>query len=138
MPTPPCEPSIEPSIVLWRIGFVVHVLILLTIIMLADLGLLPFDVNRYPHLDKVGHCLSMGLAAYLADRSTRRWRISQGRLSLPAAPLIVLALAGLEEGTQLHFASRSASLGDLLADCAGITIACLINPIGSRMTRTVC
>lgn len=98
-------------------------LFILLIIVLADTGNLGFLHLLTAHnLDKVGHFILYGILTLLIDLTllqSRRFTLRPGLLVLRAG-LILSLFIGLEELSQLFFASRSFDLVDLAFSYLGV------------------
>jgi len=77
-------------------------------------------ITAYPGLDKVGHFMLVGGAAFLLNLALglREWR-TLGRRWLLGGTLVAVAFT-IEEFTQMWFPSRTFDLLDLAADYCGI------------------
>lgn len=78
-------------------------------------------VANVPAGDKIGHFCLFGGLAFLVDRLWRRRDLSAGRLRVPAAAVVVLGLATLEELAQAFHPHRTLDIVDWLANLAGVT-----------------
>ena len=104
------------------VGFVLFIIL---IIVLDDAGRLPsvlavFYSFRYG--DKAGHFLLMGLMNFLVVLSFPFRRSTNLAKSSLVCSLVVGALVTLEEGSQVFFSTRTASLSDLASSYAGIIL----------------
>ncbi len=75
---------------------------------------------RIPNDDKVAHFFMVGLLAFLVNLSLSLSRVSFGKTAVLKGSLILMVFVTIEESSQAFFPSRSCSLGDLLANYAGI------------------
>lgn len=75
---------------------------------------------RLPYDDKLAHFLMVGMLALLANLSLHLSSFKIGRVNILKGSLPVLALATLEEGSQMFFSARTFSWGDLMASYLGI------------------
>jgi VanZ family protein len=113
----------QPIDLKWiTVGFVLFIIL---IIVLDDAGRLPsvlavFYSFRYG--DKAGHFLLMGLMNFLVVLSFPFRRSANLAKSSLVISLVVGALVSLEEGSQVFFSTRTASLGDLASSYAGIIL----------------
>jgi len=74
-----------------------------------------------PYADKLGHFALYGILAWLCVAALVEMRPTWGRLRVVLwGSLAVVVLASAEEASQLFFKSRTFSLLDLAASCAGI------------------
>lgn len=89
---------------------------------MAYLHILPTDLLRLPYTDKVLHFTLFGLVAFFGELwlDGRRW----GRL--PVSVVLPFSLAAAEELAQTLSPHRTADLGDLACDLAGMTLAWLL------------
>lgn len=78
------------------------------------------DFEQLPHLDKVVHFTLCGAVAFFLDGVLRRRAIRIGRLESPLAVPVVLVPAGIEEFLQRLSPHRTSSVGDFIADAAGV------------------
>lgn len=103
---------------------VLFALLIVLIIVLADLGALPWFLevwNDYPYGDKAGHFLLYGLLTLFVDLALFRSFRSQSRRRVAVMIGLVLALLiGLEEFSQQFIAERTFSLLDLAAGYLGV------------------
>jgi undecaprenyl-diphosphatase len=97
-----------------------QIAIALIVSQMAYLGMLPFDLLRWPLVDKALHFLLVGSIAFWLDLWLRGRTIKVGRWAVPLAVLIPFSLALLEEGVQFFSPLRSADVFDLLSDLAGL------------------
>jgi hypothetical protein len=104
------------------VGFVLFMII---IIVLDDAGRLPGVLAifySFHYGDKAGHFLLMGLMNFLVVLSFPIRRSANLAQSSLVCSLIVGALVTLEEGSQVFFSTRTASLADLASSYAGIIL----------------
>lgn len=89
---------------------------------MAYLHILPTDLLRLPYTDKVLHFTLFGMVAFFGELwlDDRRW----GRL--PVSVVLPFTLAAGEELAQTLSPHRTADLGDLACDLAGMTVAWLL------------
>lgn len=103
---------------------VLFALLIVLIIVLADLGALPWFLevwNDYPYGDKAGHFLLYGLLTLVVDLALFRSFRSQSRRRVAVMIGLVLGLLiGLEEFSQQFIAERTFSLLDLAAGYLGV------------------
>lgn len=103
---------------------VLFALLIVLIIVLADLGALPWFLevwNDYPYGDKAGHFILYGLLTLFVDLALFRSFRSQSRRRVAVMIGLVLALLiGLEEFSQQFIAERTFSLLDLAAGYLGV------------------
>ncbi len=108
---------------IYRIGFVLHSLLMSVLIISASSGWLPRVDGLHIHADKVGHAFFFGLLAFFLNgalgfrglwRGAPRW--------LPLGPIVVLLFAMTEEIAQLWLPCRTSSFGDFAADVVGVVL----------------
>ncbi|NER26214.1 MAG: VanZ family protein [Symploca sp. SIO1C4] len=106
----------------WTITFSVYLAILISISLLAYLGVLPTKISTIPYYDKILHFILVGMASYLSHKALGRKMISLSFLpfALPLAPLIITMLAAMDESLQALSPLRSCSLLDMSANLLGI------------------
>ena len=100
-------------------------LFLILIIVLDDAGRLPSVLAvfySFHYGDKVGHFLLMGLMNFLVVLSFPFRRPANLARSSLVCSLVVGVLVTLEEGSQVFFSTRTASLSDLASSYAGIIL----------------
>ncbi|MBW2260949.1 MAG: hypothetical protein JRG91_03170 [Deltaproteobacteria bacterium] len=111
----------------FRLAFVLHTGIVITVASLAYSGHLHLPRLFASPYDLLGHAVLIGLMGALLDgalgfrpltRWTPRW--------LGLGPSIIVALAGVEEILQVLSANRSSSLSDFLADVTGVVVLCTV------------
>jgi len=98
-------------------------LFIITIIILADLGMLDIlgMVNRIPFADKAGHFILYGILTLLIDLTLFRSHPEQNRYLLAVRCGLILAfLIGLEEFSQRYFINRTFDLVDLTFSYLGV------------------
>jgi VanZ family protein len=102
---------------------IAFVLFISLIIVLDDAGRLPSILAvfySFHYGDKAGHFLLMGLLNFLVVLSLPTRPSANFAHACLVASLVVGALVTLEEGSQVFFSTRTASLGDLASSYAGI------------------
>ncbi|MFK8003993.1 MAG: VanZ family protein [Polyangiales bacterium] len=89
------------------------------------------QINAIPHGDKLGHFSLMAIAAFLSNIALRgrAWR------GLLIGSIAVFVLITLEEVRQHFVPNRSFSVGDLVANTLGITLADLVYRYVRRVRR---
>lgn len=106
----------------WRWLLWPQIAIVVIITQMAYLNLIPFHFLQWPLADKVLHFVLFGAAVFWLniwwEGRIMRW----GKWAIPLAILIPLVLAATEEGLQALSPLRSASLGDLSSDVAGMIV----------------
>lgn len=114
---------IHISLLLFRLGLVIFLLIFATIILFADQGKLPGFIAAlyaFPYGDKVGHFMLMGSFSFLVNMSLACRKVHFSGRQFSTGSLGVTTLVTLEELSQVFFASRTFSLVDLGFSLAGI------------------
>ncbi len=100
--------------------------LILTIIILADLGKLPRGLRviyDFPYGDKLGHLVLFGLLNFLITLSFIRSRpLRSPEMVALSAGLVLAALIAFEEYSQKYFAKRTFDLSDLLAGYIGLAV----------------
>lgn len=105
----------------WFIGLALHVTFVTFVGVCAYLGVLPDPSPYFPRYDIPGHLVFIGLIAFFLDGALGFKSLFPQRLPwLRLAPVLVLALAGLEELAQALSPNRTCSLADFAADTIGI------------------
>ncbi len=105
----------------WRIGLGLHMTFVTCVGICAYLGILPNPSAYFPRYDIPGHLIFIGLIAFFLDGVLGFRPLFGERLPwLRLAPVLVLALAGLEELAQALSPNRSCSIVDFAADALGI------------------
>lgn len=106
----------------WRWLLWPQVALVIVITHMAYLDLIPAAVFIWPYTDKLMHFILFGAVVFWLNIwwSGRiiRWR----RWAIPLAIIVPLAIAAAEEGLQAFSLLRSASLGDLSCDVAGMVV----------------
>jgi polysaccharide biosynthesis protein VpsQ len=98
-------------------------LFIIGVIILADLGRLGglHGIYDIPYGDKVGHFTLYGLLGFVLDLSVFEARPLANKKSLAViTSLILIAVIGLEEISQIWIPTRTADVFDWLAGCAGV------------------
>lgn len=78
------------------------------------------SLERVPQADKAIHFAICGALAFFLDGVLRRRALRIGPLALPAAAVLILVPAGIEEFLQRYAVYRTSSLGDFVADVLGV------------------
>lgn len=107
------------------IATIAYFLVLLSIIVLADLGIarIPYHIAKHTTwLDKLGHFVLLGIASYLLNiaMACRVYQVRGWSFLLGSSILIVLS--SLEEISQLFRVNRGFEIWDLIFNCAGILV----------------
>ncbi len=116
-----------------------YALLLVGIVVVANVGgtneVFAF-VTRIPHGDKLGHFALIGLLAMGVDLAAGRRDLRRGRLRVPLAPAILLALVVAEELSQLALPTRTCDAGDLLADALGMVAFVSVGRLAAARLRS--
>ena len=105
----------------WLCGL--YFLLLLSIVVIADLGLIPYDLfQEMQNYDIYGHFILYGIASVLVHQAFRRQRIHLFNLSLPLGPFLFGLITFVEEYSQQFFPMRTYSVVDLAASLIGILL----------------
>jgi hypothetical protein len=115
------------SIRFWRMAFFAYMVVLLTIFLLAYLGLIPTKMQRLPLFDTLGHFILLGLASFLSHRALNRKSFCLGPLKLPAGPACSSLFIITEECLQSLSPIRSTTWSDMLANLSGIILFVLFD-----------
>lgn len=108
----------------WVITFGIYLVILLTIIGLAYLGILPVKVATIPFYDTLGHFILLGSASYLGHKALggQMLKIWPCPLTLPLAPIAISLFAMVDESLQALSPLRTSTLSDMAANLVGIWV----------------
>lgn len=107
----------------WIIAFIGYFMILLTIMLLADLGMLPLKfLAQIPYYDKIGHIILYGIASFLCHRATAKKMMAIFHYPIPLGPFIFSIFTIAEEMLQAILPHRTASVEDLLCSMLGIIL----------------
>ncbi|MEG4582848.1 VanZ family protein [Microcoleus sp. MON1_C5] len=116
----------------WIIACFVYVLILLSIMLLADTGNLVNFPLAHPPYDKLGHFILYGIASFLCHRATGKKNINLFNYSIPFGPAIFTLFTAAEEMLQAILPNRSASIEDFLFSFGGIAVFYWIGEVWDR------
>ncbi len=106
---------------LWIFSGIVYSFILLTIIILADLDVLPTNILlKIPFYDLLGHFFLYGIGGVLAHNILEKRFFLIGTVSFPAGPLLIGFFTLIEEILQYFIPFRNASITDFAAGIVGI------------------
>ena len=94
--------------------------LVLIITFMAYWGLIPYALLTWPFADKVLHMLLIGALAFWLNLWMPEWQAQVGRLRLPVAIALPLALATVEEIMQAWSPLRTFDLLDLASDGVGL------------------
>jgi VanZ family protein len=117
---------------LWIIASVVYLLFILSVMLVADLGLLVNFSPARPPYDKLGHFILYGIASFLFHRATGKKTVKLFNYKMPIGPAIFTVFTAAEELLQAILPNRSASIEDFLFSFAGIVIFYAIGEIWDR------
>lgn len=106
----------------WIIASVLYLLFILSVMLLADMGILVNFPLAHPPYDKLGHFILYGIASFLFHRATGKKTIDILNYKLPAGPLIFTIFTAAEELLQAILPNRTASIEDFLFSFSGIVI----------------
>jgi VanZ family protein len=107
----------------WRLAFALQLLVVVAIVIGAYLGRLPTFYARVPYADLLAHAVLFGLLAGFLDGALGHRALLRGRLPwLRLAPVLVLAVAAVEEVAQRLSPRRTSSLSDFAADVVGVIL----------------
>lgn len=104
----------------WRWLLWPQVAIAIIVTQMAYLDLLPSHLLRWPLADKVLHFVLFGAVVFWLNLWLKGRRLPVGPWAIPLAILLPLTIALLEEGMQILSPLRSADVGDLASDLAGM------------------
>lgn len=110
----------RPAMIRWLLWPQVSLAVMVTL--MAYLGLLPLYLLTWPFADKVLHMILIGALAFWLNLWIPDWRLQMGRLWLPVAIVLPLALATLEEMLQSLSPLRTFDLVDLASDLVGLLL----------------
>lgn len=113
----------------WIIASVLYLLFILSVMLLADMGILVNFPLAHPPYDKLGHFILYGIASFLFHRATGKKTIDILNYKLPAGPLIFTIFTAAEELLQAILPNRTASIEDFLFSFSGIVIFYAIGEI---------
>lgn len=112
-------PRVGPKV--WWLGLVTMLLVSGLLSLSAYREGLPAVFERVVHLDKALHFTLAGGLAFFLDGVLRRRVARVGGLAVPLSALALLGPLAVEELLQRFSVNRSSSLGDYLADVAGVS-----------------
>ncbi len=105
----------------WLCGL--YFFLLLSIIFIANSGLLPYALfQQIQNYDIYGHFILYGIASILVHQAFRRQRIHLFNFSLPLGPFLFGLITFAEEYSQQFFPMRTYSVVDLAASLIGILL----------------
>lgn len=107
----------------WIIAFIGYFIIILTIMLVADLGMLPLKfLSNIPYYDKIGHFFLYGIASFLCHRATGKKMMAIFHYPIPLGPFIFSIFTIAEEMLQAILPHRTASAADLFFGMLGIIL----------------
>lgn len=116
----------------WIVASVVYFLIILSIMLLADMGkFVNFSLAQPPY-DKVGHFVLYGIASFLCHRATGKKMMSVFNYPIPFGPALFTIFTAGEELLQAILPNRTASIEDFFASFAGILVFYWIGEVWDR------
>ncbi|WP_293122703.1 VanZ family protein [Microcoleus sp. bin38.metabat.b11b12b14.051] len=118
----------------WIVACLVYFLIILSIMLVADMGLLVNFSLAHPPYDKVGHFILYGIASFLCHRATGKKMMSLFGYPIPFGPALFTIFTAGEETLQAILPNRTASIEDFLASFAGIIVFYGIGEVWDRKT----
>lgn len=126
----------------WRrfmaFGLAAHLVLVLVIAVSAYQGALWAYLPAIPHFDLAGHFVLIGGLAFFLDGVLDYRPLTKMSPSwLRLAPVVVLALAAVEELAQALTPQRTSSVGDFLADVAGVVFFSGLSHRLGRRARAV-
>jgi VanZ family protein len=104
----------------FRVGFALHLALVVLISIGAYTGHLPTSLPDLPHFDKLGHAVLIGGLAFFLDGALDHRTLLRGRAIPRLAPVIVLTVAGIEEYLQRLSPRRTSDIADFAADVVGV------------------
>lgn len=108
----------------WILAFGLYVVFLLTIIILAYLGVFPVKLPTIPFYDTLGHFILLGSASYLGHKALGGQMIKMWScpLSIPLVPIAISIFAAVDESLQALSPLRTSSWLDMMANLVGIWV----------------
>jgi VanZ family protein len=108
------------SVRLFRVGLIAQLTLVILIATGAYLGRIPTSLPNLPHFDLLGHAVLIGLLAFFLDGALAFRPLLRGLAFPRLGPVLVLAVAGVEEWAQRFSPRRTSSWSDYAADVAGV------------------
>lgn len=118
------ETTIKATPKSWRVLTIIYSAILASITYMAYRNTLPTEYINYPHLDKVGHFILVGFAAFLFHKLFKGKKIIKNKIAL--GPLLVMLIFAIDEYAQKFSAVRTCSLYDFMANTSGVVFFMLV------------
>jgi hypothetical protein len=107
----------------WQIAFILYFLLLLLIVIMADMGNLPYNfLGKIPYYDVYGHFILYGIASFLSHLALGGKKIVIAQIFLPLGPFLFTLVTIAEEISQIHLPHRTFSIIDLNASLIGIIL----------------
>lgn len=108
----------------WVLAFGLYVVFLLTIIILAYLGVFPVKLPMIPFYDTFGHFILLGSTSYLGHKALGEKMIKMWPcpLSVPLVPIAISIFAAVDESLQALSPLRTSSWLDMMANLVGIWV----------------
>jgi hypothetical protein len=116
----------------FRLGFLAHLTFIVLVSIGAYTGRLPTSLPDFPHADKVGHAIFIGLLAFFLDGALGHRRIHPSLAFPRLGPALVVTAAGIEEYLQRLSPRRSSDIWDFTADVVGV---CFFAWLSRRVDR---
>jgi hypothetical protein len=121
------EAASKPRLMQWHTSFWVFTVFIVTVFILAYLGLIPRKIKAIPFYDSIGHFTLYGLWALLLDQALGKRDAGVGKMCLPWAIIIMGGIATAEELLQALSGLRTVSIGDWSWGVTGITVFVVTN-----------
>ncbi len=107
----------------WQIACFLYFLLLLSIVILADTGNLPYQLlEKIPYYDVYGHFILYGIASFLTHLALGGKKMIINKIFIPLGPFLFTLVTIGEEMMQAYFPTRTFSLIDLTSSLTGITL----------------
>ncbi|MCC3406963.1 MAG: VanZ family protein [Microcoleus sp. PH2017_10_PVI_O_A] len=106
----------------WIVACVLYLLIILSIMLVADMGKLTNFPLAHPPYDKLGHFILYGIASFLCHRATGKKMMMVLNYPIPFGPALFTIFTAGEEMLQAILPNRTASIEDFLFSFAGIVV----------------
>ncbi|MBE9187772.1 VanZ family protein [Microcoleus sp. LEGE 07076] len=106
----------------WIVACVLYFLMILSIMLVADMGLLVNFSLAHPPYDKVGHFVLYGIASFLCHRATGKKMMMVLNYPIPFGPALFTMFTAGEEMLQAILPNRTASIEDFLFSLGGILV----------------
>ncbi|MEG4804192.1 MULTISPECIES: VanZ family protein [unclassified Microcoleus] len=116
----------------WIVACVLYFLIILSIMLVADMGLLVNFPLAHPPFDKLGHFILYGISSFLCHRATGKKMMSVFNYPIPFGPALFTVFTAGEEMLQAILPNRTASIEDFLFSFSGIVVFYWIGEVWDR------